>query len=103
MSNATKFSSYEFSGLDQLSAVAETVPLNQLPGAYRWSNSGDYRAICTCDQFLGETTWRIRGENGGKTQRGKFPECRVIRRERRRARRGWIEWEVFDVQVRESR
>ena len=58
-----KFSSYEFSGLDELLAVAdrlpvaEAVPLTRLAGARRWTNSGDYRAICTGDHI-----WQVAGK-----------------------------------------
>jgi hypothetical protein len=59
-----KFSSYEFENLDELLAVAErlpraeVVPLTRLAGARRWSNSGDYRAICTGDHI-----WQVSGKN----------------------------------------
>ncbi|MGA2459928.1 MAG: DUF932 domain-containing protein [Candidatus Bathyarchaeia archaeon] len=64
MNSAAKFSSYEFESLDQLLAVAdrlpvaEAVPLSRLAGARRWSNSGDYRAICTADHI-----WQVAGKN----------------------------------------
>ena len=66
-----KFSTYEFENLDQLLAVAErlpvaeAVPLTRLAGARRWSNSGDYRAICTLDHI-----WQVAGKNYRVVQHG---------------------------------
>jgi len=66
-----KFSTYEFENLDQLLAVAErlpvaeAVPLTRLAGARRWSNSGDYRAICTADHI-----WQVAGKNYRVVQHG---------------------------------
>ena len=66
-----KFSMTEFESLDQLLAVgetlpvAETVPLTRLTGARRWSNSGDYRAICTADHI-----WQVAGKNYRVVQHG---------------------------------
>ena len=59
-----KFSSYEFENLDGLLSVterlprAEVVPLTRLAEARKWSNSGDYRAICTGDHI-----WQVSGKN----------------------------------------
>jgi hypothetical protein len=59
-----KFSTYEFENLDQFLAVAErlpvaeAVPLTRLDGASRWSNSADYKAICTADHI-----WQVAGKN----------------------------------------
>jgi hypothetical protein len=67
----SKFSTYEFENLDQLLAVAErlpfaeVVPLTRLAGARRWSNSGDYGAICTADHI-----WQVAGKNYRVVQHG---------------------------------
>jgi hypothetical protein len=59
-----KFSTYEFENLNGLLSVAErlpiaeVVPLTRIAGARRWSNSGDYRAICTADHI-----WQVAGKN----------------------------------------
>jgi len=65
LSNATKFSSYEFSGLDELLAVADKLPvaetksLAQFPrAAETWRNAGDYKAV-----FSGDRLWQISGKN----------------------------------------
>jgi hypothetical protein len=66
-----KFSTYEFENLDQLLAVAEklpvaeVVPLKRLAGASRWSNSGDYRAVCTADHI-----WQVAGKDYRVVQHG---------------------------------
>jgi hypothetical protein len=66
-----KFSTYEFENLDQLLSVAErlpvaeVVPLARLAGAHRWSNSGDYRAICTGDRI-----WQVAGKDYRVVQHG---------------------------------
>ena len=64
MSNATKFSSYEFSGLDELLAVADKLPvaesksLDKFPrAAETWRNAGDYKAV-----FRGDRLWQISGK-----------------------------------------
>ena len=59
-----KFSTYAFENLDELLSVAErlpraeVVPLTRLAGPRRWSNSRDYRAICTLDHI-----WQVSGKN----------------------------------------
>lgn len=65
MSNATKFSSYAFSGLDELQAIAEKLPvaetksLAKFPRAAEiWRNAGDYKAV-----FSGERLWQISGKS----------------------------------------
>jgi len=66
-----KFCSYEFENLDQLLSVAErlpvaeTIPLTRLAGARRWSNSSDYRVICTADHI-----WQVAGKNYRIVQHG---------------------------------
>jgi hypothetical protein len=66
-----KFSTYEFENLDQLLSVAErlpvakAVPLTRLDGARRWSNSRDYRVICTADHI-----WQVAGKNYRTIQHG---------------------------------
>jgi hypothetical protein len=65
LSNATKFSSYEFSGLDELLGVAEKLPVAEtkslaklLRAAETWRNAGDYKAV-----FSGDRLWQISGKN----------------------------------------
>ena len=65
MSNATKFSSYEFSGLDELLAVADKLPVAETKSlakfpraAETWRNAGDYKAV-----FSGDRLWQISGKN----------------------------------------
>ena len=66
-----KFSTYEFENLDQLLSVAERLPvaeavsLARLDGARRWSNSRDYRVICTVDHI-----WQVAGKNYRTIQHG---------------------------------
>jgi hypothetical protein len=66
-----KCSTYEFENLDQLLVVAEklpiaeVVPLTRLAGTHRWSNSRDYRAICTADHI-----WQVAGKNYRVIQHG---------------------------------
>jgi len=68
-----KFSTYEFENLDQLLSVAErlpvaeTVPLTRLDGARRWSNSRDYRVICTGDHI-----WQVAGKHYRVVQHGEL-------------------------------
>ena len=64
LSNATKFSSYEFSGLDELLAVADKLPVAETKSlakfpraAETWRNAGDYKAV-----FSGESLWQISGK-----------------------------------------
>jgi hypothetical protein len=65
LSNATKFSSYEFSGLDELLAVADKLPVAETKSlakfpraAETWRNAGDYKAV-----FSGDRLWQISGKN----------------------------------------
>ena len=65
MSNATKFSSYAFSGLDELLAVADKLPVAETKSlakfpraAETWRNAGDYKAV-----FSGDRLWQISGKN----------------------------------------
>ncbi|MGA2460328.1 MAG: DUF932 domain-containing protein [Candidatus Bathyarchaeia archaeon] len=64
MSNATKFSSYEFSGLDELLAVGDKLPVAETKSlakfsraAETWRNAGDYKAV-----FSGDRLWQISGK-----------------------------------------
>jgi len=64
LSNATKFSSYEFSGLDELLAVADKLPVAETKSlakfpraAETWRNAGDYKAV-----FSGDRLWQISGK-----------------------------------------
>jgi len=76
LSNATKFSSYEFSGLDELLAVADKLPvaetksLAQFPrAAETWRNAGDYKAV-----FSGDRLWQISGKNYAVVQHAALPD-----------------------------
>ena len=64
MSNTTKFSTYDFSSLDELLAIADKLPvaetksLAKFPRATEtWRNAGDYKAV-----FSGDRLWQISGK-----------------------------------------
>jgi hypothetical protein len=64
LNNATKFSAYDFSSLDELLAIADKLPvaetksLAKLPRAREtWRNAGDYKAVYTKDKL-----WQISGK-----------------------------------------
>ena len=64
MNNATKFSTYEFSSLDELLAVGDKLPVAETRSLAKvsratetWRNAGDYKAV-----FTGDRLWQISGK-----------------------------------------